>query len=63
MMKKIMTVKRLCTKVGCSISQFGWAAYIGEFRPNNIVSIRAWEKRIKRAYGGSFPSRINYHRV
>jgi len=60
---KNMTVQRLCTKVGCSFSQFGWARYIGQIQPNSLISIRAWEKRVKKAYGGKFPSRINYRRV
>ena len=58
-----MTVQRLCTKVGCSFSQFGWARYIGQIEPNSLISIRSWEKRVKRAYGGSFPRRIYYDKV
>jgi hypothetical protein len=55
-----MTQSDMCTSVGCTISQLGWADYIGACDRHDFASVRAWGKRVRRKNGGKIPSRIYY---
>jgi hypothetical protein len=57
------TQRELCEKYGCSISQYGWAAHIGQFIPGDAKTERDWVRRVYKAYGGKFPPRIDYRKV
>jgi hypothetical protein len=58
-----MPQKEICSEVGCTMSQFGWAVYIGRIDPSNMKSVVDWVKCVKKAYKGIIPARIDYRYV